>query len=64
MLSNSIESFIPVPQLSFFSPHSQLSSLQFARTFLQAMGPDGVLAIGGMSQCPSKYVVKCVTVSQ
>ncbi|XP_065904568.1 HEAT repeat-containing protein 1-like isoform X3 [Dysidea avara] len=52
VLSSCVQSFIPIPQLPFFSPHSQLSSLQFARTFLQAMGPDGILAIGGMSHCP------------
>ena len=60
LLSSCFESFIPVPKLSFFNPHSQLSSLQFAQTFLHAMGPDGALAIGGMSQCPSECVVVAV----
>ena len=42
-------------KLSMFSLHTQISSLQYALVFLEAMGPGAVLAVGGMPQCPSKF---------
>ena len=44
------------PQLSTFSPHTQISSLNYALVFLEAMGPGAVLAVGGVAQCPSKLI--------
>lgn len=44
-------------QLSLFSLHTQISSLQYALVFLEVMGPGAVLAIGGVPQCPSKLLI-------
>ena len=41
-------------KVSMFSLHTQISSLQYALVFLEAMGPGAVLAVGGVPQCPSK----------
>lgn len=49
-------------QLSLFNLCTQISSLQYALVFLEAMGPGAVLAVGGMPQCPSKLylVIHCL----
>lgn len=39
-----------------FNFHTQISSLQYSLVFLEAMGPRAVLAVGGVSQCPSKAI--------